>query len=208
MFFAAANNRAIAIFIHGGWWQHDRSLTPSHMARGLNAHGIAVAVTSYDSARPSDRRDIVEQIRRACAVPWPAWQRLSSFGHSAGGHLAAAMAATGWSAGRPPSCGDMRSPARSTSIRSSALDEPGLETRRRRGARALSPVSLVTPDGVFDAVVGELEFERIQARRAACSPRPGAHATRRQPAPITLPSSIRFPDPASAMVARISLVLR
>src|SRR5262249_6953481 len=38
----------LALFIHGGYW---RSLDPSlfsHMARGLNAHGVAVGVVGYD----------------------------------------------------------------------------------------------------------------------------------------------------------------
>ena len=47
--FDAPTRRApIVVFIHGGYW---RSLEPSmfsHMARGLNARGIAVAVSGYD----------------------------------------------------------------------------------------------------------------------------------------------------------------
>src|SRR4029078_5155088 len=38
----------LALFIHGGYW---RSLEPSsfsQMARGMNAHGITVAVSGYD----------------------------------------------------------------------------------------------------------------------------------------------------------------
>ena len=41
----------LALFIHGGYW---RSLDPSsfsQMARGLNAHGVTVAVVGYDLAR-------------------------------------------------------------------------------------------------------------------------------------------------------------
>src|SRR5262249_59982781 len=38
----------LALFIHGGYW---RSLDPSlfsHMARGLNSHGVAVAGLGFD----------------------------------------------------------------------------------------------------------------------------------------------------------------
>src|SRR4051812_2346806 len=40
----------LALFVHGGYW---RSLEPSlfsHMAKGLNARGVAVAVSGYDLA--------------------------------------------------------------------------------------------------------------------------------------------------------------
>ena len=43
-------NGPLALFIHGGYW---RSLEPSsfsQMARGMNAHGITVAVSGYDLA--------------------------------------------------------------------------------------------------------------------------------------------------------------
>src|ERR1700756_4458608 len=53
----------LALFVHGGYW---RSLDPSlfsHMARGLNAHGVArlpvpVAAhrSAYDALRPFRRR--------------------------------------------------------------------------------------------------------------------------------------------------------
>ncbi|MFG3757072.1 alpha/beta hydrolase, partial [Klebsiella pneumoniae] len=48
LFAADADEGAIVVFIHGGYWQAlDRSFF-SHMARGLNARGVTVAVPSYD----------------------------------------------------------------------------------------------------------------------------------------------------------------
>ena len=87
----------LAMFVHGGYW---RSLEPSmfsHMARGLNAHGVAVAVAGYDLCPQVSVGDIISQIRQACLYLWRRFgQRIMVYGHSAGGHLAACMAATDW----------------------------------------------------------------------------------------------------------------
>ena len=51
----------LALFVHGGYW---RSLEPSmfsQMARGLNAHGITVAVSGYDLCPQVSIGDIVGQ---------------------------------------------------------------------------------------------------------------------------------------------------
>src|SRR6266851_2195116 len=94
---SGAAEAPLALFIHGGYW---RSLDPSlfsHMARGLNARGITVAVAGYDLCPIVSIADIIEQMRRACLF---LWQRLGRpmfvIGHSAGGHLAAAMVGTDW----------------------------------------------------------------------------------------------------------------
>lgn len=87
----------LAMFIHGGYW---RSLDPSsfsHMAQGLNAQGVAVAVCGYDLCPQVRISDIVAQIRHACLYVWRRFgRRVFVFGHSAGGHLAAAMLASEW----------------------------------------------------------------------------------------------------------------
>jgi arylformamidase len=93
----SADKPPLALFIHGGWW---RSLDPrmfSHMARGANAHGVNVAVAGYDLCPACSISDIVEQMRTACLTLWRRFnQRITVFGHSAGGHLAACMLATDW----------------------------------------------------------------------------------------------------------------
>src|SRR5262249_11285291 len=87
----------LALFVHGGYW---RSLDPSmfsHMACGLNAHGVAVAVVGYDLCPEVTIAEIIDQIRRACLFLWlRTGQRMMIYGHSAGGHLAGAMVATDW----------------------------------------------------------------------------------------------------------------
>jgi arylformamidase len=89
----------LAMFVHGGYW---RSLEPSqfsHMARGLNGRGIAVAVVGYDLCPQVTVGAIIDEIRRACLYLWGRFhQRIFIYGHSAGGHLAAAMVATDWKA--------------------------------------------------------------------------------------------------------------
>jgi arylformamidase len=99
-FFPGSNHHAnapLAVFIHGGWW---RTLEPakfSHMAKGLNALGIDVAVPGYDLCPTVTIPAIVEQMRKCCLALWDKHKkRLMVSGHSAGGHLAACMVATDW----------------------------------------------------------------------------------------------------------------
>ena len=97
LFHADAEDPPMAMFIHGGYWQAmDRKIF-SHMAHGLNAHGVSVAVPSYDLCPDVTVGDIVGQMRRCCAWLWGQYSKpLTVFGHSAGGHLTAAMMATDW----------------------------------------------------------------------------------------------------------------
>lgn len=89
----------VALFIHGGYWQAMDAKTFSGLARGLNGHGISVAMPSYDLCPDVGVGDIAEQMRQCCAFLWQRLQKpLTVFGHSAGGHLTAAMVATDWPA--------------------------------------------------------------------------------------------------------------
>ena len=87
----------IVMFIHGGYWQRmDRSCF-SHLAMGLNAHGIAVAMPSYTLCPDIAIDGIINELRRACLVLFQTYRKkLTVIGHSAGGHLAACMMATDW----------------------------------------------------------------------------------------------------------------
>jgi arylformamidase len=95
----SAQDSPLALFIHGGYW---RSLEPSsfsQMARGMNAHGVTVAVSGYDLAPQVSIGQIVEQTQAACLYLWNKFKRrIMVSGHSAGGHLAACMVATDWKA--------------------------------------------------------------------------------------------------------------
>lgn len=96
---AGGGKTPLAVFIHGGWW---RLLDPtqfSHLAAGLNARGVAVALAGYDLCPQVRISDIIAQMRAVCLFLWRQHkQRLTVFGHSAGGHLTACMVATDWKA--------------------------------------------------------------------------------------------------------------
>jgi arylformamidase len=92
----------VALFIHGGYWRSLEPSTFSHMARGLNARGIVVALPGYDLCPQVAIADIIDETRRACLYLWRRFgRRLLVCGHSAGGHLAACMLATDWKAFAP-----------------------------------------------------------------------------------------------------------
>jgi arylformamidase len=97
-FFPAENDGPIVVFIHGGYWQALDSSFSSHLARGLNAHGVSVAIPSYDLCPHVSVGDIIEQMRAMTRELAKRGRPLVMSGHSAGGHLAACMLATEWRA--------------------------------------------------------------------------------------------------------------
>jgi arylformamidase len=187
--------RSMAMFIHGGWWRAlDRAMF-SHMARGLNAHGIAVAVVGYDLCPDVSIGGIVEQIRRACAF---LDRRVVVVGHSAGGHLAAVMAATvqNVAAGYAISGVFDLDPLVGLSMNADwKLDAPS--------AHALSPCRWPRPDVAFDAVLGELESNEFRRQSRALAQAWGARYEEISRANhFTVLDALADPD--SAMVARIA----
>src|SRR5262245_17350062 len=88
----------IVVFIHGGYWQALDGSSFSHCARGLNAHGVSVAVPTYDLCPAVAVADIITQMRMASRELAKLGHALVVSGHSAGGHLAACMLATDWTA--------------------------------------------------------------------------------------------------------------
>lgn len=88
----------IVLFIHGGYWQALDGSSFSHLAGGLNAHGIDVAVPSYDLCPAVSITDIIGEMRSASRELAKLGRPLVVSGHSAGGHLAACLLATDWRA--------------------------------------------------------------------------------------------------------------
>ena len=134
----------LALFIHGGYWRSWIRRCFSHMARGLNARGFAVAVVGLRSVPERHyRRHHRADPQRACVFLWQRFsRRMMVYGHSAGGHLTAAMVATDWQELYPKAPSDLvpvglRDFRR---VRSRAAcrhqHEPGPAARRGRGARA------------------------------------------------------------------------
>ena len=98
-YFPAGSGTPIAVFFHGGYWRRLDKDDFSFIASGLVPNGIAFASVNYSLAPETRLVDIIEQCRRA--VTWIAAnaatldidrERISVFGHSAGGHLSAMAA--------------------------------------------------------------------------------------------------------------------
>jgi arylformamidase len=212
--------RATVMFIHGGYWQGlDRSFF-SHLARGLNAHGVAVAVPSYDLCPEVGVADIVEAMRTACLELARFGRPVVAAGHSAGGHLAACLLATNWRA-----IGDEvpEHPLSAAYCLSGLFDLPPLvptSVNRALGldevtASALSPVTWTPPTGrplVLDAVVGgdeSTEYKR-QSREIVEVWRNRGVETRYEEVPGANHFTIVAPlaDPDSRMVARLASLAR
>ena len=148
----ARRDGPLAMFIHGGYWQGLDKSFASHLAAGLCAHGVAVAVPSYDLCPAVSLGEIVEQMRAAARFVLARHGRLDlATGHSAGGHLAAMLLADALVLAALPISGlfDLR-PLLPTTI-NTAL---GLDAAT---ADALSPVHMPPPPGRLFAVVGGLE---------------------------------------------------
>lgn len=206
---------ATVMFIHGGYWQSlDRSLF-SHMARGLLAHGVSVAVPSYTLAPEARVTDIVEEMRLAARETARFGRPLVVAGHSAGGHLAACLLCTAWKAISSDLPDDLVRAAYAISglfdlaplLHTKVNDKLGLDVEE---ARAMSP-SFWEPRGdlglVLDAVVGGAESAEYHRQSRAIVDAWGAKgvATRFEAPAGAHHFDVIAPlaDPGSAMVARL-----
>ncbi|MCO6415552.1 alpha/beta hydrolase [Siccirubricoccus sp. KC 17139] len=153
----------MALFFHGGYWQSLDRHWFSHMARGLLARGVAVAMPSYDLCPVVPLRVIVTQARAASAyLHRRSGRRLLAIGHSAGGHLAAMLLATEWRSLDPGLPADLVAAALPISgvFELEPLLPTSIATALRltpEEARALSPRFLPPPGGAVHAVVGAVE---------------------------------------------------
>lgn len=206
---------ALAVFFHGGYWQ---ALDPSffsHMAKGLNARGVAVAVVGYNLCPQVTIADIIGETRFACGELHRRFGLpLVTFGHSAGGHLAACMLATAWrsvahdlpeqlvTAGYGVSGLYNLKPLTETSV-NDALKLSFEESERQ------SPFFWPAPSRlVFDAVVGAEESAEYlkQSRRLADVWGLAAVQTRYEEIAGANHFTVIAPlaDPGSAMTARVA----
>jgi arylformamidase len=211
--FPGDNNGPIVVFIHGGYWQAFDGSSFSHLAAGLNAHGISVAIPSYDLCPAVTVDQIIGQMRTASRELARLGRSLVISGHSAGGHLAACMLATDWPALDASLPSDLVVGA--YSISGLFELEPMVETSINKALRldsatavAASPLFWKVPArGSLDAVVGEHESAEYFRQSRTIVDRWGAAglATRFG----TVPSANQFTaiapltDPNSAMVARL-----
>jgi arylformamidase len=211
---AAGESAPLAMFIHGGYWRAMDPSFHSHMARGLNERGFAVAVVGYDLVPMVTIADIIEQVRRACAFLWQRFERrLLVTGHSAGGHLTAAMVATDWQKLWPKVPSDLVPAGYAISgvfdltplVKTSMNQDFRLDDDE---ARRISPISWPVPPGrTLDAAVGDLESNAFkgQSRGMAGAWLKAKAETRYTELPgnhFTVIDALA--DPQNPMVARIA----
>lgn len=145
----------VAVFLHGGYWQALDKSWFSGIGPALLAHGVSLAIPSYDLCPDVRLGVILGQVRAAVeAVRARTGVRPVVFGHSAGGHMAACMLSEGRASAAVAISGvfDL-APLIPTSL-NKALD---LDDRE---AAALSPIHWPIPNGstpggtVLDCIVG------------------------------------------------------
>jgi arylformamidase len=215
---AQAEGAPLAMFVHGGWW---RSLEPSsfsQMARGLSANGATVAVVGYDLCPNVSIAAIIEQIRRACAFLWQRLgRRMLVYGHSAGGHLAAAMVATDWASLYPKAPPDLVPAGWAVSGVFDLSPLVGISVNQdlrldAEEARRQSPVYWPLPAGrVFDAVVGGLESSEFKRQSELIAKTWGGKVeTRYEEVAGTNHFTVidALADPQSAMTRRVAELAR
>jgi arylformamidase len=156
--FEAGPGAPIAVFLHGGYWQALDKSWFSGLAPALLAHGVSLAIPSYDLCPAVRLGTILGQVRAAVeAVRERTGTRPVVFGHSAGGHMAACMLSEGRASAAVAISGVFDiTPLIPTSL-NIALD---LDDRE---AAALSPIHWPIPNGstpggtVLDCLVGAEE---------------------------------------------------
>ena len=174
LFLPAGRVRGTLLFVHGGYWRALDKADHSFVAEPFVAQGIAVAVANYDLCPQVSVATIVEEIRRC--VAWVVREgaahgadpsRLVVSGHSAGGHLAAAMLATPaamFGTGRHPLAGAV-SVSGVHDLAPMVLASFNTDLRLDEAeARRLSPVALqpVTDAPILVAVGGDETTEFLR----------------------------------------------
>lgn len=205
----------VALFIHGGYWRALHPHTHSHIARGLNAHGVTVGLAGYDLCPSVTVADIIGQLRAATLFLWKRFhKRIFVYGHSAGGHLAGAMLATDWAKFDSSAPSDLVPAAYSISGVFDLTPLLGVSMNAdlrldAAQARAVSPVFWPAPAGrILDSVVGGIESNEFIRQAAIIS---DAWKAKTQMRYEIIPGANHFTvidplsDPASAMTARTQI---
>jgi arylformamidase len=212
--FPAVAGAPLAVFIHGGYWRRLDKDDMSFVADGLVPLGISVASINYGLAPQTPLAQIVAQCRRALAwlvanaAPFDIdAQRISVFGHSAGGHLAAMCA--------------VERPVRSVVTLSGLHDLVPVQQSfanewlgiDEATARALSPITYApaVPCALF-ASAGERESDAFKAQGQAIVDAWSAHGCRAEyadsPGDNHFTICERLADPGDALTQRIAALIR
>src|SRR5262245_18836826 len=98
LFLAGEADAPLVVYIHGGYWQRGDRTDYAFLAQALNARGLDVALPSYSLCPAVSVMDIIAELRSFLVALWKKTGKHALLtGHSAGGHLTAAMLATDWS---------------------------------------------------------------------------------------------------------------
>lgn len=211
--FSAGDDAPVAVFLHGGYWQALDKDWFSGIAPAFLAHGVSLAIPSYDLCPAVRLGVILRQVRAAVeTVRALTGARPVVFGHSAGGHMAACMLSEGRASAAVAISGvfDL-APLIPTSL-NKALD---LDARE---AAALSPIHWPVPNGstpggrVLDCLVGAEESPEFlrQSKMMADHWAANGVETRHEALPGLNHFTVLDPlyDPESRMVARITGLAR
>jgi len=165
----------VAVFLHGGYWQALDGAAFHGIAPALLSHGIAVALPTYDLAPAVGLGQILRQARTATElIRARAGYRPLVFGHSAGGHMAAALLSEGRAGAAVAISGvfDLL-PLVGTSLNDALRLDPLMAT-------ALSPIHWPIPNGsspggtTLDCWVGAEESDEFRRQSHAMAERWGA----------------------------------
>jgi arylformamidase len=211
--FEAEGDGAIVVFIHGGYWQALDGSSFSHCARGLNAHGITVAIPTYELCPQVTVETIIQQMRTVARELAKLGRPLVVSGHSAGGHLSACLLATDWPALDPALPEDLVRAAYSISglFELAPLVGTSVNTALRMSeasARAASPLFWTPPAGrSLDAVVGGNESAEYLRQSRTIVGRWGAAGVATRYGEVAganhFTAIAPLADPASSMVLRL-----
>jgi len=165
----------VAVFLHGGYWQALDGAAFHGIAPALLSHGIALAIPTYDLAPAVSLGRILRQVRTATdLIRDRTGYRPLVFGHSAGGHMAAALLSEGRAGAAVAISGvfDL-APLLETSLNEALQLDPLMAT-------ALSPIHWPVPDGsspggtTLDCWVGAGESAEFRRQSHAMAGRWGA----------------------------------
>ena len=202
--FDAGKGAPVVVFIHGGYWQALDASWFSFVAPPLLAHGVSVAIPTYDLAPTVRLSRIVDQMRAAVdLIHVRTGARPVVTGHSAGGHMAACLLSEARASAAVSISGvfDLE-PLIPTSL-NAALDLSPTE------ARTLSPIHWPAPTGsVLDCIVGGAESDSFvsQSREMADRWSGGGAETRFEAMPDLSHFTVLDPlfDAESAMIRRLA----
>jgi arylformamidase len=184
----------------------------------LNAHGIDVAVPSYDLCPQVTVDTIISEMRAAARELARLGRPLVISGHSAGGHLAACLLATDWPAQDASLPKDLVVAAYAISGLFDLVPLIGTSINKALGlddksARAASPLFWKAPaHGSLDAVVGERESaeyhrqSRTMIEVWGAAGLPARYGTVADANHFTAIAPLA--DPASGMVLRLKQLAR